>query len=96
MKRQNTTSLGDALSLWVDTMNMRQQINEKRLIASWGSIVGNYMSSKTRDIYIKNRTLFVHIDSSVVRNELVLAKHMLLQRLNSENGGEVIDNIVIM
>ena len=58
-------------------------------------MVGDYMASLTREIYIKNRTLFVHIDSSVVRNELLLAKPMLIKRLNDENGGDIIDDIVI-
>ncbi|MBO7476714.1 MAG: DUF721 domain-containing protein [Salinivirgaceae bacterium] len=95
MKRQNTTSLGETIQLWIESTKLRGQLNEKRLIAAWKPMVGDYMASLTREIYIKNRTLFVHIDSSVVRNELLLAKPMLIKRLNDENGGDIIDDIVI-
>ena len=95
MKRQNTTSLGETIQLWIESSKLRQQLDEKRLIAAWKPMVGEYMASLTREIYIKNRTLFVHVDSSVVRNELLLAKTLLIKRLNDENGGNVIDDIVI-
>ena len=95
MKRQNASTLGESLSKWLDENKLRQQMNETRLVEAWKPMVGNYMASLTREIYIKNRTLFVYIDSSVVRNELVLAKQTLLQRLNNENGGNIIDDIII-
>ncbi|MBR5643836.1 MAG: DUF721 domain-containing protein [Salinivirgaceae bacterium] len=92
MKKQNTSTLGEAISLWAESLKLTQQINEKRLIASWGTVVGDYMASKTRDIYIKNHILFVFVDSSIVRNELMLAKQMLISRLN--NGNNIIDDII--
>ena len=92
MKKQNTTTLGEAISLWAESLKLTQQINEKRLIASWGTVVGDYMASKTRDIYIKNHILFVFVDSSIVRNELMLAKQMLISQLN--NGNNIIDDII--
>ena len=95
MKRQNTTSLGETIQLWIESSKLRQQLDEKRLIAAWKPTVGDYMGSLTREIYIKNRTLFVYVDSSVVRNELLLAKPLLIKRLNDENGGNIIDDIVI-
>ena len=92
MKKQNTSTLGEAISLWAESLKLTQQINEKRLIASWGTVVGDYMASKTRDIYIKNHILFVFVDSSIVRNELMLAKQMLISKLN--NGNNIIDDII--
>lgn len=94
MKRQNSSTLGEAISLWIDAMKMRRQVDEARLISSWKPMVGDYMASKTRNIYISDRKLFVFIDSSVVRNELSMAKAMLIRRLNEEGGGDIIDDII--
>lgn len=94
MKRQNSSTLGEAISLWIDAMKLRRQVDEARLLSSWKPMVGDYMASKTREIYIKDRKLYVSIDSSVVRNELSMAKEMLIRRLNEEGGGDVIDDIV--
>lgn len=95
MKRQNTTTLGDAISLWADAMKLRQKIDETRMISSWGRVVGSYIESKTRNIYVKNRVLYVQVDSSVVRSELLLAKASLLRQLNGDtSGSSLIDDIV--
>lgn len=94
MKRQNSSTLGEAIALWIDAMKLRRQVDEARLISAWNPMVGEYMASKTRNIYINDRKLYVYIDSSVVRNELVMAKGMLIRRLNSEGGGDIIDDIV--
>ncbi|MBR3567298.1 MAG: DUF721 domain-containing protein [Salinivirgaceae bacterium] len=92
MKKEKTSTLGEAISLWAESLKLTQQINEKRLIASWGAVVGDYMASKTREIYIKNHILFVFVDSSIIRNELMLAKQILISRLN--NGNDIIDDII--
>lgn len=94
MRRQTTSTIGDAISLWIDEMKLRQKVDESRLIAAWESMVGPFIASKTNNIYIKDRTLFVFIDSSVVRNELLLAKGKLLVELNAAAGGNVISNII--
>ncbi|MBO7477856.1 MAG: DUF721 domain-containing protein [Salinivirgaceae bacterium] len=95
MKRQNTATLGNVISLWIEEMKLQGKISETRLIGSWGKIVGSYIASKTREIYIKDRKLVVRIDSSVVRNELAHAKTMLIGRLNAEGGGDIIDDILL-
>ena len=92
MKKEKTSTLGEAISLWAESLKLTQQINEKRLIASWGAVFGDYMASKTREIYIKNHILFVFVDSSIIRNELMLAKQILISKLN--NGNNIIDDII--
>lgn len=92
MKKQNSSTLGEAISLWIDAMKLRRQINENRLVLSWKPMVGDYIASKTRNIYIKDHKLFVFIDSSVIRNELSMAKEKLIKQLN--NGSDIIDDII--
>ena len=94
MKRQNTMTIGETLSMWVGSSNMQKQLDENHLISAWAPMVGDYIASKTSNISIKNRVLFVSIDSSVVRNELMLAKAMLIKKLNESSNGSVIDDII--
>lgn len=94
MRRQTTSTIGEALSLWIDAMNLRQKVDESRLLAAWNSTVGGMIASKTRDLYIKNRVLYVFVDSSVIRRELLIVKENLILRLNNASGGSVIDDIV--
>ena len=53
------------------------------------------MARVTKNIYIKDRTLFVQLGSSVVRSELMMIRDEIMKRLNERAGKDVIDKIVL-
>jgi len=68
---------------------------ETRLIQSWEELLGKSVTRLTKGLYVKNRVLFVSLNSSVVRSELTMIKKDLLIRLNEKAGKCVIDDIVL-
>ena len=62
---------------------------------SWEEVTGKFIASKTKNMYIKNKVLYVNIESSVIRNELILLREGLINRLNDKCKQEVITGIVI-
>ena len=77
---------------------LRQQgleapLNEYRLIQSWTDVLGKPVERFTRDLYIRNQTLYVILSSSVLKNELMMQRSMLVQRLNAAVGAQVITEI---
>ena len=48
----------------------------------------------TKDLHIRNKVLFVRIDSAALRNELGYARETLVKSLNQEANAEVIEDIV--
>lgn len=95
MRRSKTISIGEAIKDYVREMNLEGKLNEAGLINSWEEITGKAISSRTSKIYIKNSILFVHLSSSVVRNELLMLKQELLEKLNQKAGTTVIKDIVL-
>jgi Protein of unknown function (DUF721). len=95
MRRSKTISLAEAIKDFVKEMNMEGKLNEIGLINSWEEIVGKAISSRTSNIYIKDQVLYVHLNSSVVRNELLMLRQELIERLNQKAGTEVIRDIVL-
>ena len=55
-------------------MNLGGKLNETAVINSWEEIVGKAISSRTSKIYINDHILYVHLNSSVVRNELLMLR----------------------
>ncbi len=94
MKKSNAITLGDALKSYVEAMKMTSKLQEVSLIGNWKNVVGNTIAAATKEIYIKDQKLFVKIDSSVIRNELLMVKDGLRDRLNEECKAEVIQEIV--
>jgi predicted nucleic acid-binding Zn ribbon protein len=95
MRRSKTISLAEALRDYITEMNMGLKLSEVGVINSWEEIVGKAISSRTTKIYIKDHVLFVHLNSSVVRNELLMLRDVLKAKLNEKAGSEVVNDIVL-
>jgi predicted nucleic acid-binding Zn ribbon protein len=94
MRRSKTISLAEAIKDYTKEMNLDGKLNEAGVINSWEEIVGKAISSRTSKMYIKDQVLHVHLNSSVVRNELVMLRQAILEKLNGKAGKEVIKDIV--
>lgn len=95
MRRSKTISLAEAMKDYIREMNLEGKLNEMELIKSWEETVGKAIASRTSRIYIKDRVLYIHLNSSVVRNELLMLRQGLKERLNEAAGSEVIKDIVL-
>jgi predicted nucleic acid-binding Zn ribbon protein len=95
MRRSKTISLAEALKDYIREMNLEGKLNEVGVINSWEEIVGKAISSRTSKIYFKDHILYVHLNSSVVRNELLMLREMLKEKLNQKAGTEVVKDIVL-
>ena len=95
-RKPGTTSIGDAIGQMLDAYRIRTQFDESSLVAFWGKIVGQTIASRTTSVYLKEKVLFLQIDSAPLRNELVIAKSKLISSLNKEFGYEMIDDIMFV
>jgi len=95
MRRSKTISLAEAVNDYIKEMNLGGKLSEISVINSWEEIVGKAISSRTTKIYIKNQTLYVYLNSSVVRNELLMLREALKAKLNERAGSEIIKDIVL-
>lgn len=94
MRRSKTITLTEAIKDFVNEMGLNEKLDETSLIASWEEIVGKTISARTTKIYIKNHVFYVHLNSSVVRNELQMLKNSLKNKLNEKVGRQFITDIV--
>ncbi len=94
MKYSNDQSLGSAIREFFKAYHLEDKLNETRLIRSWETVVGKVIAKHTKELKIRNRILFVKIDSSALKNELSYQKEKILNALNGEVEAKVIDDIV--
>jgi len=74
---------------------MNKKLKEVGLINSWEKVVGKTVARATKNMYIKDQKLFIELSSSVVRNELLMIKEPLINRLNQEAGASIITDIIL-
>ncbi len=95
MRRSKTISLAEAMKDYIKEMNLEGKLNEVNLINSWEETVGKAIALRTSKLYIKDQVLYVYLNSSVVRSELLMLREALKEKLNEKVGSEVIKDIVL-
>ncbi len=95
MRKSQTQNISEVISSILKANGLEDKLAETRMIQSWEELLGKSVARLTKGMYVKNRTLFVSLNSSVVRNELMMIKKDLLPRLNEKAGKCIIDEIVL-
>ena len=94
MKRNNTEQIGDVLRQFLRQQGLETPLNEYSLVDAWKDEVGPVIARYTTNLFIKNQVLYVSLSSSVIRQELMMGREMLIRNLNAQVGSQVIVNIV--
>jgi predicted nucleic acid-binding Zn ribbon protein len=95
MRRSKTISLAEAIEDYIKEMKLGDKLREVSILDSWENLVGKAISSRTSRAYIKEGVLYVFLKSSIVRNELMMIREALREKLNEKAGSEVIKEIVL-
>ena len=94
MRKSNTEKIGSLIKGYIKENQLEQKLFEIDIITSWEKLLGKTVARYTEQLNISNKTLFVKISSSVVRNELFMMKEEIRKRLNEKSGQEIIKEIV--
>ena len=62
----------------------------------WSNVIGKNVSHYTENIYIKDNTLFLKINSSVLKQELSYGKDKIIENFNKEVGSNEIKKIIFI
>ena len=95
MRRNKTITLGEALSDLVREYRHEKGMNAAEVLNLWERIAGRVITARTKRTYLRDGVLHIHLTSSVVRNELMMLRDSLKNRINSRAGEEVVREIVL-
>ncbi len=94
MRKSNAQPLSDVLKEYVRSMNFERKLREVDVVASWEALLGKTIAHYTRNVYLSKKILYVELSSSVVKNELVMMREKIKERLNEQAGEEMVEKIV--
>jgi predicted nucleic acid-binding Zn ribbon protein len=95
MRKSNTQTLGEVLKAYIEEMKLGKKLKEVNLLNHWEDIIGKSIAVRTDRLYIKDTTLFVHMNSSVAKDKLMMIREPLIKAINDRVGEKMIDKIVI-
>lgn len=87
-------NLKDVLDELIKSYRWGGKISELRIKESWTKVVGKMIDRHTTHMQVKGKILYVNLDSSALRNELMMARSKIVESVNKEVGKKVIDDIV--
>ncbi|MNK06365.1 hypothetical protein D3C87_242600 [compost metagenome] len=96
MRKPNDITLKQAIDKLLNHYKLRGKFDETGIVAMWPEIMGTAVANRTKQIYIHQKKLFVRIESSVVKNELLIVKSAIIDKLNEKSGSNVITDIVFL
>ncbi len=96
MRRTNTEPLKDVIQRFLKIYGADKKLKEIRIQNSWGKIMGISIEQQTEFVNVSKSTLYVKLNSSVLKHELLMMKSKIIKRLNEEAGETLIDEIVFL
>lgn len=94
MKNSNEKPVGEALKEMLSEYKLDQKFRIHSILNSWGAIMGPAVANRTTGLEVQDGILIVRLSSSSLRQELFQERDVILRRLNTEAGAEVIRDII--
>ena len=94
--RTNDKSLKEAIEQMLQVYKLKRRFDETGVIASWPQLVGKSVANRTRELFIHDKKLFLRIESSVIKNELVMMRNQIINKINEDAKTILIEDIVFL
>ena len=95
MRKSNTQTIANVIKDYLKEAQIEGKLKEVQVVNSWEELVGKVIARRTNRIYIKNGKLYLHMNSSIVKNELLMHREGIIERINTNAGEEIIKEIVL-
>ncbi len=94
-RKSNEMNLKDAIQALMDHYHIGDRYRFEQVKMKWDEIVGKMIAQRTEKLQIKYKTLYITVNSSVIKHELQMMKSQIIARVNEEAGREIITNVII-
>ena len=91
----NDSPIGAILSEIISTNKLQTGLDEVDVKAAWFSLMGNGVGTYTRELQVKNKTLYVVLSSAVLREELHHGRDKIIVLINDECKRQVINKVIL-
>ena len=94
--RSNDKSLKEAIEQMLQVYKIKKRFDETHVVAAWPQLVGKSVANRTKELFIHDKKLFLRIESSVIKNELMLMRTQIINKINEEAKSVIVDEIIFL
>ncbi|MGF1635895.1 MAG: DUF721 domain-containing protein [Cyclobacteriaceae bacterium] len=92
----DTSTLGEAIQEMLSQFRLKTRFDEKRLSTDWERLMGKHIADRTEKVFVKDKKLFVKIDSAPLRQDLNMKREQILDIIKNEFGDELVKSVFII
>lgn len=88
-------TLKDVLQDMIHEMRIGNKMDEMKVRKHWHELMGSYITNHTTRIFYKQGKLFVYLESSVLKQELFMAREKIITSMNQRLEENLIRELII-
>ena len=96
MGRTNDKTLKEAIEQMLQVYKIKRRFDETGITTAWPELVGKSVANRTKEIFIRDKKLFLRIESSVIKNELVMMRTQIIDKINNEAKSVLVEEIIFL
>lgn len=96
MAKHTSQSIGTLIAEFIRGTEAETALLERKVVFLWADTLGTMVARYTGEMEVKNGTLFVHIHSAALRQQLFEQRHAIIKRLNDAAGAKVLTDIRLL
>lgn len=96
MEKGNLRTLSDILGEFSEQKKIKKPLQEARIVNLWKPLMGDLINRYTEKIFVKNQVLFIQVQQSALKNELLYLQDQIIEKINKEVGEEAIKKVVLL
>ncbi len=96
MRKTNDKTLKEAIDQMLQVYKIKRRYDETGIITAWPGLVGKSVANRTKELFIRDKKLFLRIESSVIKNELMMIRTQIIEKINKEANAVLIEEIIFL
>ncbi len=93
---ENAKSLSDLLGQFSQRKKLKKPLLEARIVALWKPLMGDVINKYTEKVSVKDKVLFIKVQQSALKNELLYLQDEIIEKINKEVGENAIVKMVLL
>jgi predicted nucleic acid-binding Zn ribbon protein len=95
-KHDSAIHISQAIQELLKSQHLKPKFDEASVVVSWERIVGKAIAKRTKRIFIRDKVLFVELNSPSLKHDMGFHKAPMLELFRKEFGEQVVSEIVFM
>lgn len=92
-RKSETSSVKEAIDAMLDSYKIRGKFDENKLINSWETMMGKPIARRTEKMFLKEKVLFVKLNSAPLRHELTISKSKILEIIHRNFEASLVSDV---